>query len=329
MLSTPTHGLLSGFHCGGRTCRSQVGSSAAIRDNVGVPRWVKVSKWAAIVVVVAVIAGLVTGYWTVRRSFPQTSGTVSISGLDAPVSVLRDDHGIPQIYAETPHDLFLAQGYVQAQDRFFEMDFRRHVTAGRISELLGEDALDVDKFVRASGWRRVAEEELPLLSPDTRHYLEYFSEGVNAYLDERQGSRLSLEYAVLGSRRRRGRTGGVDAGRLAGLAEGDVVESRHQHRRRARALARRRRTSRPSRSPSSSRPTRMTRTSRSSIRARSSTACTSRTRPSAARGCRGARRRSSTAGPRRAARCQVGVRCGQRAAGHRRRHRLQRVGGLR
>jgi len=174
------------------------GIGPVIRDNVEVPRWVRVSKWAAIVVVVAVIAGLITGYWAVRRSFPQTSGNVSISGLDAAVSVLRDDHGIPQIYAETPHDLFLAQGYVQAQDRFFEMDFRRHVTAGRISELLGEDALDVDKFVRASGWRRVAEEELPLLSPDTRHYLEYFSEGVNAYLDERQGNRLSLEYAVLG-----------------------------------------------------------------------------------------------------------------------------------
>lgn len=169
-----------------------------MRDNVRVSRWAKIFTWVAALLVVVVIAGFVTGYWTVRRSFPQTSGNVSVPGLDAPVSVLRDDHGIPQIYAETPHDLFVAQGYVQAQDRFFEMDFRRHVTAGRISELLGEDALEVDKFVRASGWRRVAEEELPRLSTDTQHYLESFSEGVNAYLAERQGSRLSLEYAVLG-----------------------------------------------------------------------------------------------------------------------------------
>jgi penicillin amidase len=174
------------------------GTRLVIRENVRVSRWIKVGQWTGVVLVAALIAGLITGYWTIRRSFPQTSGNVTVPGLDAAVSVLRDSHGIPQIYAETPHDLFLAQGYVQAQDRFFEMDFRRHLTAGRISELLGEDALEADKFVRASGWRRVAEEELPLLSPDTRHYLEYFSEGVNAYLDERQGSRLSLEYAVFG-----------------------------------------------------------------------------------------------------------------------------------
>jgi penicillin amidase len=164
----------------------------------GVPRSLKILKWVGLVVVAALLAGFATGVWTVRRSFPETDGEVDVPGLDAEVQVLRDDHGIPQVYADTSHDLFFAQGYVQAQDRFFEMDFRRHLTAGRISELLGPDALEVDQFVRASGWRRVAEEELSLLSPDTRHYLDSFAEGVNAYLDERQGSRLSLEYAVLG-----------------------------------------------------------------------------------------------------------------------------------
>lgn len=164
----------------------------------GVSRSLKILKWVGLLVVVAVLAGVATGVWTVRRSFPQADGTIDVPGLDSEVRVLRDGYGIPQVYADTSHDLFFAQGYVQAQDRFFEMDFRRHVTAGRISELLGEDALDVDKFVRASGWRRVAEEELSLLSPDTRHYLDSFAAGVNAYLDERQGSRLSLEYAVLG-----------------------------------------------------------------------------------------------------------------------------------
>ena len=53
--------------------------------------------------------------------------------------MVRDDRGIPQIYAETADDLFRVQGYVQAQDRFFEMDFRRHVAAGRLSELVGQE----------------------------------------------------------------------------------------------------------------------------------------------------------------------------------------------
>jgi len=58
-----------------------------------------------------------------------------VPGLKSRVDVLRDSYGVPQIYADNPEDLFLAQGYIQAQDRFFEMDFRRHLAAGRLSEL--------------------------------------------------------------------------------------------------------------------------------------------------------------------------------------------------
>ena len=132
-----------------------------------------------------------------HRSFPQTDGRITLKGPDDDITVVRDDHGIPQIYADTAHDLFFGQGYVQAQDRFFEMDFRRHVTAGTLSELFGRDALKTDMFVRTLGWRRVAEQELPLLSTDTRDYLQAFSDGVNAYLADHSGARLSLEYAVL------------------------------------------------------------------------------------------------------------------------------------
>ena len=111
--------------------------------------------------------------------------------------MVRDDHGIPQVYASSSDDLFYAQGYVQAQDRFFEMDFRRHVTLGRLSELLGKDALEADMYVRTMGWRRVAEQELSLLSPETLSYLEAFSAGVNAYMDSHTPSQMSLEYSLL------------------------------------------------------------------------------------------------------------------------------------
>ncbi|MGH3508048.1 MAG: penicillin acylase family protein [Nocardioidaceae bacterium] len=162
------------------------------------PRWLRVLRWVGVVVVLLLVAGVVASVWTVRRSFPQTDGTIELEGLTSSVTVLRDDQGIPQIYAETPDDLFFAQGYVQAQDRFYEMDFRRHLTAGRLAEMVGEDALETDMFVRTLGWRRVAEQELALLSPTTRQYLDSFSSGVNAYLADHDGGDISLEYAALG-----------------------------------------------------------------------------------------------------------------------------------
>ncbi|MGH1561838.1 penicillin acylase family protein [Mumia sp. DW29H23] len=152
----------------------------------------------AIVLAVVLVALAALAVVTVRRPFPDRAGTAQLAGLSADVEVLRDDHGIPQVYADTAEDLFMAQGYVHAQDRFFEMDFRRHVTAGRLAELFGESALDTDKVVRTMGWRRVAEQELAEVSPATRRYLEAYARGVNAYVADREPSALSLEYSVLG-----------------------------------------------------------------------------------------------------------------------------------
>jgi penicillin amidase len=147
---------------------------------------------------VLLTAGIGFGIWTVRRSFPQTTGEVSLPGLFAPVEVVRNDRGIPDIYAQSPQDLFYAQGFVHAQDRFWEMDFRRHITAGRLSEMFGSGQVETDKFLRVMGWRRVAQQELPMLSATTRRNLEAYTRGVNAYLADHSGSAVSLEYAVLG-----------------------------------------------------------------------------------------------------------------------------------
>lgn len=150
------------------------------------------------IVAVAAIVLSVVGISLVRRSFPQTDGEIEIPGLSARVDVLRDERGIPQIYGDSITDIAKAQGYVHAQDRFFEMDLRRHITAGRLSELVGEAGLETDKVVRTMGWRRVAEAELPTLDPDSRTYLQAYADGVNAYLRGRSPSQASLEYAVLG-----------------------------------------------------------------------------------------------------------------------------------
>ncbi|NJC63334.1 penicillin acylase family protein [Planosporangium flavigriseum] len=146
--------------------------------------------------VALVLAGV--GVWTVRRSFAQYDGVARLTGLSGPVTVYRDAHGIPQVYAHTADDLYRAQGYVHAQERFWEMDFRRHVTAGRLAELFGADQVQTDSYLRTMGWRRVAEQEWNLLSADTRRYLAAYADGVNAWLRDHQGSQASLEYAVLG-----------------------------------------------------------------------------------------------------------------------------------
>ena len=155
---------------------------------------------AAVVVIAVGIAGF--GAWTVVRAFPQANGEIELSGLDADVVVQRDRQGIPTITAETSADLFKAQGFVHAQDRFWKMDFRRHLTSARLSELFGESQVGTDSFLRTLGWHRIAEEEVEALSDEARSYYEAYADGVNAYLSERSGGGLSLEYSVLGIQNR-------------------------------------------------------------------------------------------------------------------------------
>ncbi|MEH2044305.1 MAG: penicillin acylase family protein [Nostoc sp.] len=141
------------------------------------------------------LVGFVT--YTVRQSFPQESGTIQIPELKAEVTVQRDKWGIPHIYAANSHDLFMAQGYIHAQDRFWQMDFWRHIGSGRLSEMFGSSQVDTDKYLRTMGWARVAQQEIQEINAEMKAYLEAYADGVNAYLAEHQGSALSLEYAVL------------------------------------------------------------------------------------------------------------------------------------
>ncbi|WP_322920203.1 penicillin acylase family protein [Nocardioides renjunii] len=162
------------------------------------PRAVRWTAWIALglVLLLVVLAAAVVG--VVRRPLPQADGEAELPGLSASVEVVRDEQGIPQVYADTDDDLMRAQGYVHAQERFFEMDFRRHVTAGRLSEIFGADTLETDKMIRTMGWRRVAEQEWALIEPATRDALTSYAEGVNAYIADRSPSELAVEYSVLG-----------------------------------------------------------------------------------------------------------------------------------
>ena len=121
-----------------------------------------------------------------------------LPGLSAEVTVIRDRHGTPHIYASTLPDLAMAQGLVGAQDRFWQMDFYRHVATGRTAEMFGEAQVEADIFLRTLGWEQVAARESQALSPRMQTLLEAYAQGVNAYLADRGKWRISLEYAFLG-----------------------------------------------------------------------------------------------------------------------------------
>lgn len=171
------------------------------RARRGFRAWPTPVKWTTYVagaVALVLIASLVVGIAVVRRSYPDTSGELDLPGLEHEVEVIRDERGIPQIYGSSMRDLMTAQGFVHAQERFFEMDVRRHATAGRLAELVGESGVDSDAVVRTLGWRRIAERELAMVAPETRDLLDAYAQGVNAYLADREPSQISLEYTLLG-----------------------------------------------------------------------------------------------------------------------------------
>ncbi len=164
----------------------------------------KIVRYFLLVLLVAVlIAAAVVAFfayqWT-NAPLPQVEGTLTIAGLKDRVEVIRDTWGVPHIYASNLHDLFFAQGYVQAQDRWWQMEFNRHIGSGSIQELTGENksVMGQDIFIRTVGWRRSAERDLELLDPEIKGYIQSFSDGVNAYIQSRPVSQLAFEYNLLG-----------------------------------------------------------------------------------------------------------------------------------
>lgn len=152
-----------------------------------------------LVLLLAAAGGLAYGRSVGLRSLPQISGELQLSGLKGPVSVYRDEWGVPHIEANSEWDLFMAQGFVTAQDRFWQMEKTRRAGAGRLSEVLGASMLDTDKFVRTFLFYRSAEKSLAALSPSARTALEAYTAGVNAYIDQAvRRNALPVEFTILG-----------------------------------------------------------------------------------------------------------------------------------
>jgi len=138
---------------------------------------------ACVGVVALVLVAGATGWWMLRASLPQLDGQAQLTGLTNTVTIERDALGIPTIRAADWLDAVRAQGFVHAQDRYFQMDLTRRAVAGELSELVGEATVPNDAYQRMFRFRARAEQRLAQLSPDHRAMLDAYTEGVNAGLD--------------------------------------------------------------------------------------------------------------------------------------------------
>jgi penicillin G amidase len=172
-----------------------VSSVAASRRSTAV----RIFLWL-ILIVFLLAAGLVGyAYRVTRAALPRLDGRVEVKGLAAWVKVTRDGHGVPTIEGASLEDLFLAQGYVTAQDRLWQMDVMRRFGAGELSEILGEDTIEIDREQRTLGLRAAAKKGLQTASPRDRAYFDAYARGVNAFI-EAHASSLPIEFRILNYR---------------------------------------------------------------------------------------------------------------------------------
>jgi penicillin amidase len=136
-----------------------------------------------------------------RASLSDIDGTKKVAGLQQNVTVIRDRWGVPHIYARNEHDLFLAQGFVTAQDRLFQMELWKRVGQGRLAEVFGTAYLERDINARRLAYRGSMEAEYASYSPDAKQIIEAFTQGINAEIGQRMalGDRgLPLEFRLAG-----------------------------------------------------------------------------------------------------------------------------------
>ena len=160
----------------------------------------KLLRWtlriAATLVLMLAVAGVILFFWF-RTSLPRLDGSVAVAGLAQPATIVRDERGIPHIYAKSEGDAWFALGYVHAQDRLFQMEMQRRIGQGRLAEVVGAPGLRADRLFRTLGLYRRAQDSVKHLKAEHLHILQAYSAGVSAWLATRKGT-LPPEFNLLG-----------------------------------------------------------------------------------------------------------------------------------
>src|SRR5690625_1739996 len=160
-------------------------------------------KWLIVIIIfflIAISAVFLYGNHYTKKTLPIVEGTIELP-VQQEVIVTTDEHGVPHIQAETLQDLYFAQGYVQAQDRLFQMELSRRQASGTLSEVVGEATVSSDKYFRTLGLRRAAEKSYDIYDEEAIQVLEWFSDGVNAYMEEaKENGTLPIEFMLTGTK---------------------------------------------------------------------------------------------------------------------------------
>nr|WP_101759838.1 penicillin acylase family protein [Oceanicoccus sp. KOV_DT_Chl] len=133
-----------------------------------------------------IVIALGTTYVLQTFNAYQQAGEISLSALDQPVSVHRDELGIPYIYAETLADALRAQGFITGQNRLYQAELYKHLATGKLAEMFGERGLKSDILIRSLNIQQLAQQQIELLSEDSKNYYLYYLQGLNAYISEQQ-----------------------------------------------------------------------------------------------------------------------------------------------
>jgi len=135
-----------------------------------------------------------------ERRLPDLDATVNADALHGPVEIVRDDRGVPHLFAGDDHDLFVAYGYAQAQDRLFQLDVQRRKGHGTLAALLGPEGVELDRIAHTIDFPSVLAAHLAALDAETRALLDAFATGINLWADTCvAGGTLPVEYALLGA----------------------------------------------------------------------------------------------------------------------------------
>jgi penicillin amidase len=133
-----------------------------------------------------------------KAALTPIDGRLTIPGLQAEVRVLRDEWGVPHIYARNMDDLFLAQGFVVAGDRLWQMEIWRRTSEGRLAELVGPQALKHDRLWRLMKFRGpIDDAEWSSYHPEGKRIFSAYAAGVNAFIASAKG-RLPVEFVLTG-----------------------------------------------------------------------------------------------------------------------------------
>ena len=141
-----------------------------------------------------------TGFWqNAESSSVAHSKRLVLKNAHDKIEILFDDRMIPHVFAQNDHDVYYAQGYVTAMHRLWQMDFQTRFAAGRISEVVGAKAIDVDKYQRRMGMMYGAEKSLEgmMADPQSREMLLAYTEGINDYIKSLDRKKLPVEYKLL------------------------------------------------------------------------------------------------------------------------------------